>query len=401
MLSSLPTPADLDPKTIPLPTVEAQPIGENDAPAKLAKGRILHVINGEHYSGAERVQDLLGLRLGDFGYEVGFCCVKPGKFPAQRRCQSIPLIELPMASKVDLWAAWELSRQIVSGDYDLVHTHTPRTALIGRIASLLAGVPMVHHVHSPTSRDCEKSWSNWINATTERASLTAVAKLVCVSHALGRHMEGEGFSRDKIAVVPNGVPAPEAVRSANLPEAPWKLGMVALFRPRKGLEILLEALAIVRRAGLPVVLQAVGPFETPEYEKSILELTEKLGLQSAVEWLGFVSDVNARLRQMDLMILPSIFGEGLPMVVLEAMAAGVPVVATEIEGLPEAIRHGVDGLLAKPESAESLAEQIIAVVRGEVSWTAMRESAMQRHSELFSDRAMAQGVSQVYDELLQ
>jgi len=392
--------APLESTVTPL-AVSRFPIADQAAapPAKV-KGRVLHVINGEHYSGAERVQDLLGLRLGEFGYEVAFCCVKPGKFPSQRRCQSVPLFELPMSSKVDLWTAWELSRQIVAGDYDLVHTHTPRTALVGRIASALAGVPMVHHVHSPTSRDCTASWSNWINSTTERMSLTAVAKLVCVSHALGKHMEGEGFSRDRIAVVPNGVPAADATRSSDLPQLPWQLGMVALFRPRKGLEVLLEAIAILRDKGLQVALKAVGPFETPEYEKSIRELSEKLGVESAVEWVGFVDDVNRQLRKMDLMILPSIFGEGLPMVVLEAMAAGVPNIATRIEGLPEAIRHGIDGLLAEPESAASLAQQIEAIMSGEFSWSSLRESALARHASLFSDRAMARGVSEVYDELL-
>lgn len=382
------------------PEVAAFPAEGRKASAPPVKGRILHVINGEHYSGAERVQDLLGLRLAEFGYEMGFCCLKPGKFPSQRRCQSIPLFELPMTSKLDLWTAWELSRQIVIGDYDLVHTHTPRSALVGRIASALAGVPLVHHVHSPTSRDSTKSWTNWVNAATERASLTAVAKLVCVSEALGRHMESDGFSRDRIAVVPNGVPAPEAIRSSKTPEFPWQLGMVALFRPRKGLEVLLEALARLRQSGLKVELKAVGPFETPEYEKTIRDLTKSLGLESAVQWVGFVDDVNRELRKMDLMILPSVFGEGLPMVVLEAMAAGVPVVATRIDGLPEAIRHGIDGLLAEPESAESLAKEIEAIVRGEVAWSSLRDSAMARHASLFSDRAMALGVSRVYDELL-
>ena len=76
-----------------------------------------------------------------------------------------------------------------------------------------------------------------------------------------------------------------------------------------------------------------------------------------ITWTGFTRDVLDELRQMDLFVLPSLFGEGLPMVVLEAMAAGVPVVATRVAGIPEAIRPGQDGVLVEPGDAEDLAER--------------------------------------------
>jgi len=111
-------------------------------------------------------------------------------------------------------------------------------------------------------------------------------------------------------------------------------------------------------------------------------------------------DVTEELRQMDLLVLPSLFGEGLPMVVLEAMAAGVPVVATRVAGIPEAIRHGRDGVLAAPGNAEELARAIADVIGGHYDWSALRKSAFARHAQHFSDRAMAAGVAAVYRELL-
>ena len=84
------------------------------------------------------------------------------------------------------------------------------------------------------------------------------------------------------------------------------------------------------------------------------------------------------------------------MVVLEAMAAGVPVVATRVEGVPEAIRDGLDGLLVPPGDPNALAQAIARVVRAEVDWLAFRSNALERHAQLFSDRAMACGVAQVY-----
>jgi len=106
------------------------------------------------------------------------------------------------------------------------------------------------------------------------------------------------------------------------------------------------------------------------------------------------------LSKLDVMLLPSLYGEGLPMVVLEAMAAGLPVVATAVEGTPEAIRDGVDGLLAEPASAASLAAQVERLVTGEFNWHACAAAARVRHAEAFSDWAMSRGVADVYRQVL-
>jgi glycosyltransferase involved in cell wall biosynthesis len=87
------------------------------------------------------------------------------------------------------------------------------------------------------------------------------------------------------------------------------------------------------------------------------------------------------------------------MVVLEAMAAGVPVVATRVEGVPEAIRSGVDGLLVEPSNAAELARAVAALAQGEADWTALRHQAHRRQAERFSDRSMAEGVARVYREI--
>lgn len=380
-------------------------------PARPGRVRVLHVINGEHYAGAERVQDLLALRLAEFGYEVGFACVKPDRFPALRQSREAPLHELHAASRMDPRAAWSLLGIIRREGYALVHAHTPRSLLAARPAALFAGVPLVYHVHSPTSRDTTHRVRNWLNTTAERACLAGVPKLIAVSESLGRHMQKSGFAADRICVVHNGVPAQvvSACRTGTDLEwrAParqagtaWTLGTVALFRPRKGLEVLLDALALLRNDGLDVTLRAIGAFETPGYEAEIKSHAERLGIMPHIAWAGFARDVNAELARLDLFVLPSLFGEGLPMVVLEAMAAGVPVVATRVEGVPEAIRDGVDGLLSAPGDPTDLALSIARIVRGETEWSALRDSALVRQAEHFSDRSMAAGVARVYDEVL-
>ena len=92
-------------------------------------------------------------------------------------------------------------------------------------------------------------------------------------------------------------------------------------------------------------------------------MARQLEVDDLIDWVGFTRDVEAQLAQMDLFVLPSLFGEGLPMVVLESMAAGVPVVATSVEGVPEAIRDGIDGLLVEPDDAGQLADAIRTLVQ--------------------------------------
>ncbi len=369
-------------------------------PTALAHPRVLHVIHGEHYAGAERVQDLLAGRLPLCGFDVGLACVKPGRFVGVFESREAPLYEVPMAGRMDLRAAASLASIVRRQGYRLLHTHTPRTAMVGAIASAMTGIPMVHHVHSPASRDSTHLVRNHVNAFVERASLCRASALIAVSQSLGRRIQHLARPDRPVAVVPNGVPPRPARRPRHAHETSWTLGTVALFRPRKGIEVLLESLAQLRAQGLLVRLRAVGGFETVEYERHVVRYAAELGVSDAVDWIGFTRNVDAELHRMDLFVLPSLFGEGLPMVVLEAMATGLPVVATEVEGIPEAVRDGVEGLLATPGDAASLSHAIGRIVRGEVSWTRLHAAAIQRHAQRFSDDAMAAGVAEVYRRVL-
>jgi glycosyltransferase involved in cell wall biosynthesis len=362
--------------------------------------RVLHIINGDHYAGAERVQDLLALRLPDFGFEASFAVLKGGAFAESRMAREAAIYETPMRGRFDVGLARRIAEIIRREDFALVHAHTARSALVGRLAALIARVPMVYHVHSPTIRNTTNRLANVVNAVVERASLVGVARMIAVSNSLASHMRKFGISSRRLTVVHNGVPGPATLSDRPSPSGTWTLGVVALFRPRKGLEILLDAMGILRSHDVDVRLRAVGTFETPQYEREILARAERLGIADAIAWTGFTRDVPAELPRMDLFVLPSLFGEGLPMVVLEAMAHGVPVVGTRVEGVPEAIRDGIDGVLSAPGDAVDLAGTIRRFLDGQLDWQAIRESAFARHNAGFSDTAMAARVAQVYREVL-
>ncbi len=289
---------------------------------------------------------------------------------------------------------------VCAENYALIHTHTPRSAMVGAMAAAWTGVPLVHHIHSPTTRDTTRKVQDRINSLIENASLRRAAAAIGVSQTMGEYARACGVPSDRVFVVPNGVPARDALADRPTPQGEWTIGSVALFRPRKGLEILLESLARLRTEGLPLRLRAVGTFETPQYEAQILDLVRKLGIGQWIDWRGFQRDVQAELAAMDLFVLPSLFGEGLPMVILEAMAAGVPVIGTRVEGVPEVIRDGRDGLIAAPGDPDDMAGAVRRFVARHVDWQALRRSAFERQTAHFSDHSMAAGVAAVYDKVL-
>ncbi|HWA97300.1 MAG TPA: glycosyltransferase, partial [Pirellulales bacterium] len=340
--------------------------------------RVLHIINGEHYAGAERVQDLLAQRLPEFGFEVTFACLKPDRFPALRQARRNPLFAVSMRSKLDLWPARELARLVRDQEIEVIHTHTARSALVGSMVASLAKVPMVHHLHSPAAADSTHRIRNRINAATERFTVGRARAVIAVSSSLADYAVCSGLTKVRPVVVTNGVPVVEPMIDRPAPQGRWTLGVVALFRPRKGLEVLLEAMAAIVARGSDVRLRAVGRFETPDYEREIHALAERLELSKRIDWRGFQTDVNSELAAIDVLVLPSLFGEGMPMVVLEAMAAGAPVVATRVEGVGEAVRHEHDGLIVEPGDAESLAAALRRFIERDVDWRAMSAAARNR-----------------------
>ena len=368
------------------------------------KARVLHVINGEHFAGAERVQDHLALQLPGFGYSVGFACLKQGRFAENRESIGTPLLECDMSGRFDFRPVKQIVRYAQENNFELLHAHTPRSLMIASLAANRLGIPLVYHVHSPTSRDSTRWITNQVNHWIEKFSSRNVQRLITVSPTLSEHMRSCGYNVDRLTCVLNGVPVlpknSPGARIRRTPVKPIVVGMVALFRPRKGTEVLLEALANLRSHGHEIRLEAIGPFETPQYEAELFDHVERLGLQEAVHWAGFTDDVPAALAKVDVLALPSLFGEGLPMVVLEAMAAGLPVVATRCEGTSEAILHRETGLLVEAGSVSQLSEALEQIVTRKIDYPAMSKAARERHAERFSSEAMARNVAEVYDSVL-
>ena len=159
-------------------------------------------------------------------------------------------------------------------------------------------------------------------------------------------------------------------------------------------------MAKLNRENFRVRLAIVGGFETPEYENEARQTAGRLGIQSLVEWRGFQRDINAQLDTLDLLVLSSLLPEGMPMVLLEALAAGVPPIGSRVDGVTDVIRHGQNGLLFEPGNADSLAAEIGSVIERQIDWQRLRRNSIASHAERFTDRRMAEGVARVYRSIL-
>ncbi len=361
---------------------------------------VMHLINGEYFSGAERVQQLLGKRLPEFGVKPTFVCLKPNKFPGLSDLPSETIRLAPMRGRFDFGIVRAIEQMLQDGKYDLLHAHTPRAAMVAAMVARRNDIPWIYHVHSPTVRDSTRALFNGVNDWAERLSLLNCSKLITVSKSLRREMLSRGWARSRVVAVGNGVAIQSPISpETRMNEPTWRLGVVALFRPRKGLEVLLEALSLLPDE-MRIELEVIGGFESPGYERLIHRRVEELNIASRVHFRGFTKDVISATRRFDAMVLPSLFGEGMPMVVLEALSCGIPVIATKVEGTPEVIREGQEGVLAEPQNSASLATAIARMTASRSNWAKMSRNAFNRHRSQFTDTHMAESVAKVYRRML-
>ncbi len=200
-------------------------------------------------------------------------------------------------------------------------------------------------------------------------------------------------------VVPNGIEVARfaAVSPAPSPGGPRRLLSVARLTEQKGLDVLLRALPAVRAATGPVALTLLG--EGPE--RSYLgTLAAELGLMEVVSFQGVVQDVRPFLAAAHAFVLPSRF-EGIPLALLEAMAAGLPVVASAVDGNVDVIHDGIDGLLVPPNDPMALADSLCRVLRDPGLANRLGDAARQRISSCYSAEIMTNRTCEIYRQLLQ
>jgi len=380
--------------------------GARGAPVRLNRLRILHLITRLPVGGAERLLVDIVRHLPREQFESLVCCIQDrGELAGEVEAAGIPLLclERMRSRRFDWRAVRDLARLMRRERIGVVHAHLYHANLYGRLAALGAGVPAIATVHNTYTRT--KLHRRWLNRLLARAS----ARVVAVSDDIRRDvLRHDGVPEDKIATIQNGIDLSrvastmtrEAARARlGLDEQVLAVGCVARLEEQKGHRFLLEALALLRRQGpppsRPVKLVAAGD---GRLRGELQAQAQSLGLGEMVSFLGTRSDVADILRALDVYVMPSLW-EGLSLALLEAMAAGLPVIATDVGGVSQVLGAGSGGVKVAPGDARALAAAIRQLSDEPRERLALRgEQARQRVRAEFSLDAMIGRLTAIYRE---
>jgi len=366
----------------------------------MSKENILYIIWSLSQGGAERVVINLAKGLDRTRFNPMVCCLnEKGEFANELEDIGIPVIPLHKKGKLDIVVINRLIAVIKQYQIDIVHTHLFGSNLWGRIAAILARVPVIiateHNVDVQKTR-FHLTIDRWLSRRTD--------KIIAVSNKVKEFYVGKGISADKIEVIYNGIeitksPSHQVTRSPVKDELEIRDGEVVLavvgrLVPQKGHRYLFEALGLLNgKYRFKLLVVGEGPMKD-----SLWSIVNSLLLKDKVIFTGMRKDVRNILGITDILILPSL-REGLPIVALEAMASGVPVVATKVGGTPEVVEDGITGLLVESENPFALAEATNRLFNNRGLARKLGENGYKRVKEMFSLEKMVEGHQRVYEEL--
>ena len=314
---------------------------------------------------------------------------------ARRRGLSVRLVHCK--GRADWHAVRQIEEYIREDEIDLVHTHGYKADLYGYLAAWRMDKPVVATCH------------NWVGGTAalgiynqlDRMVMKKFNALAAVSDTVAERLRGYGVSAEKIRTIANGIDVQSFESARPLPVLQGDrgpvIGMVARLDVQKGFEYFLRAVRDLRGTfnGLKVVIVGEGPDR-----ERIEGLIQECGLQESVVLAGQQTDMPGAYAAMDLFVLPSL-NEGMPMTILEAMAASKPVIATRVGAIPRVINHGENGLLVDVRDSDGLRDAIESLLRDPERRRRMGDQAREWVKKNFTSQAMALKYREMYDEVLE
>ncbi|MDH5220481.1 MAG: glycosyltransferase family 4 protein [Betaproteobacteria bacterium] len=320
---------------------------------------ILLVIDDASIGGGQQHVLTLAERLTARGVKVAVVCEASGYLVDELHRRAIPHHALRQPERPSLRALADATGVIRASGARLVHTHGGTAGFYGRLAARRAGdVRAVHTYHGIHYLHQKSVHKRVLHRAIDRFLLRWTDEVICVAKSDRDLALKEGLALpDHVSVIYNGIePSRFEPRGAKgRAHDRFIVGTVGRLHEQKGHAHLLEAAALVRRALPQVQFRIIGDGPL----RGQLEAQARMHrVDDVVEFLGARDDVPEQLRQFDLFVLPSLW-EGLPYVLLEAMAAGVPVVATDVDGVREVIADRAEGVLVPPRNAQALADAVI------------------------------------------
>jgi sugar transferase (PEP-CTERM/EpsH1 system associated) len=298
----------------------------------------------------------------------------------------VPIVALeePTGFRVGLWR--RLARLFRAERFDIVHTHDDRPLIYGMPAAWWAGVPWRVHTH----HHGRLPGTSWRQRALIRQASRCARHFVCVSDDSARFMREQGVTPERLRTIHNGIDLAEFAFTGPRDDGP--IVTVARLSPIKDVANLLRAAVSVRAAHPSARFEIAGDGPC---RGELEQLARDLKLTENVVFRGEVRDIPALLARARLFVLPS-QSEGISLTLLEAMARGLPVVATLVGGTPEVVAPGATGLLVPPRDAAALAEAINALFADPERGRRLGQAGRARVENSFDIRTMTRQYETLY-----
>jgi len=325
---------------------------------KSEKIRILQIINSaQHGGGTRHLYDLVsGLPKKDYEFHIA---ISPdGPYIKTFNDTGFNVHEIDMMSgRFQSRAVKSIARLIEELKPMLIHAHGTRAAFfVARGRKKNADFPFIYTAHGLSYNKNSGLWVRVFNRQIERYICSKADKIISVSPTDGKEMiENEIVSRKKLKIIRNGIDLNRFLKLKGRNKNSRVIGCVARLTEQKGIKYLLETLSILKyvyNIETRAIIVGDGPLSV-----KLKKLAEKYGVNDRIEWIGAVDDPIDYYKKFDIFVLPSLW-EGLPLVLIEAMASGIPVISTDTSGGLDIIKDRKNGLLIPRGSGEALAYAI-------------------------------------------
>jgi len=370
---------------------------------KTDPARILYLIVTLPVGGAE--EHLLSLirNLDRSRYDPLVCCIgKSGPIGGEIEKTGVCVVELGMLSRggFDRRIVRMIREVLRREKISLLHSHLYHANFYGRLAAFQEHIPAVCTIHNTYARP--KLHRRFLNRWLARRSSRIIAVSGPVHDDIVRY---DGVDPSKITVIPNGVDMSrfdislsreQSRERLGVPLEGFLVGAVGRLEEQKGLSYLIEAIRILVEGGKNVSLFVVG---SGREEGRLREQAANSGIADSVFFLGTRRDVPELYRAMDVFALSSLW-EGGPITLLEAMASGVPVVATPVGFVPEVLQDGKNGFIVPIRDPEELAEALWKVHEDPFTAEAAAQAGRETVRDRYSHQFLAERVMAVYEETL-
>ncbi|MEO7860656.1 MAG: glycosyltransferase [Nitrospirales bacterium] len=368
---------------------------------------ICHVAVGDLWAGAEvQLTVLLSKLVGRPDISLSVILFNEGRLENEIGALGIPVRVFPESRWGSGKIFLELVREFKKSNIRIVHTHKYKDTILAAPAAKVSGIPhvvrTVHGLREPFE-GLQAFKMSLYEAVERLVHRSCVDSIIGVSSQIESKYKAEG-EVSRVACIRNGIDLEGKVvqidrwhtrKDLGIDSETCLIGTVGRLTPVKGIPYLLQAAKILLQRGANVKVLIVGG---GSIRQDLTAQTHQLGIADNVVFLGHREDTEALLHAMDIFSLPSL-SEGIPMALLEAMAASRAVVASRVGGVPEIIEDGIEGFLVEPMDVISLAERCRRLIESPEVSRKMGEQARKRIERDFSATAMADRVVSVYNEL--